>query len=208
MRRIKLAVLISGTGSTLENLCEKSKSGELSADVSVVVSTRANVLGVERAKKRGIPTCVIHPKKFPNLQAFSDAVFEALTPYAPDLVVMAGFMSKLRIATAYADRVINVHPALLPSFGGQGMYGHHVHEAVLKHGCKVSGCTVHFVDNEYDSGPIVAQQPVDVLDDDTVESLAARVQAAERSLYPAAIQWFAEGRLKLQGTRVRVLKAL
>lgn len=204
MARIKLAVLLSGSGSTLENICEHSAAGKLDADVSVVVSSRLKVLGVERAKRRGIPVFVVSHKAHPDLNDYSNAIFEHIRPYAPDLVVLAGFMSMLKIPAAYSNRVINVHPALLPAFGGKGMYGHHVHEAVLKHGCKIAGCTVHFVDDHYDQGPIIAQQAVDVKDDDTVETLAARVQQAERELYPKTIQWLAEGRLRLQGRRVLV----
>lgn len=202
MARIKLAVLLSGSGSTLENICEHSAAGKLDADVSVVVSSRVNVLGVERAKRRGIPVFVVSHKKHPDPVQYSNTIFEHIRPYAPDLVVLAGFMSMLKIPAAYSNRVINVHPALLPAFGGKGMYGHHVHEAVLKHGCKITGCTVHFVDDHYDQGPIIAQKAVDVKDDDTVETLAARVQQAERELYPKTIQWFAEGRLRLQGRQV------
>lgn len=202
MARIKLAVLLSGSGSTLENICEHCAAGTLDADVAVVISSRLNVLGVERAKRRGIPVFVVSHKKHPDVADYSNTIFEHIRPYAPDMVVLAGFMSMLKIPAAYSNRVINVHPALLPAFGGKGMYGHHVHEAVLKHGCKISGCTVHFVDDHYDQGPIISQKAVDVKDDDTVETLAARVQEAERELYPKTIQWFAEGRLRIQGRSV------
>lgn len=208
MARIKLAVLLSGSGSTLENICEHSAAGKLDADVAVVISSRLNVLGVERAKRRGIPVFVVSHKKHPDVADYSKTIFEHIRSYAPDLVVLAGFMSMIQIPAAYSNRVINVHPALLPAFGGKGMYGHHVHEAVLKHGCKIAGCTVHFVDDHYDQGPIIAQKAVDVKDDDTVETLAARVQEAERELYPKTIQWFAEGRLRIQGRRVVLQSAI
>lgn len=202
---IRLAVLLTGKGTTLENLFQKRDAAQLSADVVVVVSSRADAYGLERARKRNIPALTIERKKFVLPEDFSAAIFEQIEPYKPDLVVLAGFMSLLKIPNAYAHRVINIHPALLPSFGGKGFYGDKVHESVLKTGCKVTGCTVHFVDNEYDQGPIVAQKAVPVLADDTVETLAARVQAAEREVYPEAIQLFAEGRLKIDGRIVNVL---
>ncbi|MFA6240640.1 MAG: formyltransferase family protein, partial [Candidatus Hydrogenedentales bacterium] len=121
-----------------------------------------------------------------------------------DLVVLAGFMSLLDIPADFENRVINVHPALIPSFCGKGMYGHHVHEAVLAYGAKVSGCTVHFANAKYDEGPILLQESVPVLEDDTPDTLAERVQAKERELYPKAIQLIAEGRVRVEGRRVRI----
>jgi formyltetrahydrofolate-dependent phosphoribosylglycinamide formyltransferase len=205
MPRLKLAVLFSGSGSTLENLCEQSSRGALDADIAVAVSSRSNVQGIERAKKRGIPVFVVSRKKAANIESFSEEVFETIRPFAPDLIVLAGFMSMLKVPAAYAGKVLNIHPALLPAFGGHGMYGHHVHEAVIKKGCKMTGCTVHFVDDHYDEGPIIAQIGVEVRDDDTIESLSKRVQAAERELYPQVIQYFAENRVRLDGHRVRIL---
>jgi phosphoribosylglycinamide formyltransferase 1 len=149
---------------------------------------------------------LIEKKKFKDSETFSKAIYEALAPYKPDLICLAGFMSLLKIVPAYQNRVVNVHPALLPAFSGKGFYGHHVHEAVLKNGCKVTGCTVHFVDDQYDHGPIILQKEVGVLPDDTVESLAARVQAAEREAFPQAIQLIADGRLKIiEGRRVEIV---
>ena len=204
---IRLAVLLTGNGTTLENLFQKRDVGQLSADVVVVLSSRPDAFGLERARKRNIPAVTVERKKFVLPEDFSAAVFEQIEPYKPDLVVLAGFMSLLKIPSAYAHRVINIHPALLPSFGGKGYYGDKVHESVLKAGCKIAGCTVHFVDNEYDQGPIVAQKAVPVLPDDTVQTLAARVQAAEREIYSEAIQLFAEGRLKVDGRIVTVQPA-
>lgn len=196
MANLRVAVLLSGSGTTLENLFEKRDAGKLSVDIVVVVSSRADAYGLERARRRGVPALVVERRKHKETDEFSAAVFGAITPHKPDLVCLAGFMSRLRIPTGYEGRVVNVHPALLPAFGGKGFYGHHVHEAVLRAGCKVTGCTVHFVDAEYDHGPIIAQRAVSVTAGDTVESLAARVQAAERELYPEAIQLIAEGRLR------------
>jgi phosphoribosylglycinamide formyltransferase 1 len=207
MNRLKLAVLLSGSGTTLENLFEKRAEGMLDAEVAVVVSSRADAFGLERAKNHGVPGITVERKKFPSAEPFSATLFSAIAPYKPDLIVLAGFMSLLRIPPQFEQRVVNVHPALLPAFGGKGYYGHKVHEAVLKHGCKISGCTVHFVDNEYDQGPIILQKAVPVLAGDTVDALAARVQEAERELYPQAIQLLAQGRLKIKDRRVEIVPA-
>ena len=137
--------------------------------------------------------------------AFDAALESAIRPYAPDLVVMGGFLSLWHVPADWQGRVINVHPSLLPAFGGKGFYGERVHRAVLEAGVKVTGCTVHFVDDEFDHGPIVAQAAVVVEDDDTPPTLAHRVQEAERRLFPACIRLFAEGRLRIDGRRVRVL---
>ena len=203
--RLRLAVLLSGSGTTLENLAQKRSAGQLDADIVVVVSSRAEAFGLERARKHNIPALTVQRREHHGIEDFSQAIFKALNPYKPDLVCLAGFMSRLKLPPAFTQRVVNVHPALLPSFGGKGFYGHKVHEAVLKFGCKVSGCTVHFVDDQYDHGPIIAQQAVPVLPEDTAESLAARVQEAERELYPRAIQLYAKGRLKIEGQVVKVL---
>ena len=192
---MRIAVLLTGSGTTLENLFERHAAGSLSAEVVVVLSSRTDAYGLERARRRNVPSLVVERRQFQSIEAFSTAVFAALAPYRPDLICLAGFMSLLRIPEGYRRRVLNVHPALLPAFGGQGFYGQHVHAAVLHAGCKSTGCTVHLVDNEYDHGPILAQQPVPVLPGDTIETLAERVQAAERELYPQVIESFAQGRL-------------
>jgi len=201
---MKIAVLLSGSGTTLENIFEHVERGELPVEVAVVVSSRADAYGLERAKKRGVPTHVLPRKRFATLGEYTEAVFAPVRASGAGLVVMAGFMVQVGVPDDYRDKILNVHPALLPSFGGKGMYGHFVHEAVLEHGCKVAGCTVHIVNDEYDRGPIVMQKCVPVLDDDTPDTLAGRVQAAERELYPLAIRAFAEGRLKVDGRRVTV----
>lgn len=188
--KLRLAVLLSGNGTTLENLLEQSADGRLHAEVMVVVSSRAKAFGLERARRRHVPAVSVERKDFsgPDAMArFSDKIFAAVAPHHPDLVCCAGFMSRLKIPPDYEGRIINIHPALLPDFGGKGFYGHHVHEAVLQAGCRHTGCTVHFVDDEYDHGPVIAQQEVPILPGDTPEVLAARVQAAERELYPKVI---------------------
>ena len=202
---LALAVLLSGTGRTLENLLAQIERGDLAARVAVVISSRPGVRGLELATARGIPAHTIERRRFADDEAFSDAVYAALAPHQPGLLVAAGYLRKLVIRPEWANRMMNIHPSLLPAFGGRGMYGHHVHEAVLAYGVKLTGCTAHFVDNEYDHGPIILQRAVPVLEDDTPDSLAARVFAEECRLYPEAIRLFAAGRLAVEGRQVRIL---
>jgi formyltetrahydrofolate-dependent phosphoribosylglycinamide formyltransferase len=205
MANLRVAVLLSGSGTTLENLFVKREAGALHADIVVVVGSRAGAYGLERARQRGVPAITVARRKYSSVDEFSRAVFAAVEPFEPKLICLAGFMSLLQIPPEFEQRIMNVHPALLPAFGGKGFYGHNVHEAVLKHGCRVSGCTVHFVDNDYDHGPIIMQKAVPVLSEDTSETLAARVQEAERELYPLAVELFAQGRLKVEDRSVRIL---
>lgn len=200
----RIVMLLSGTGSTLENLFEKIEKAELSAQIVAVISSRENVLGLERAQKRNVPAIALVPKQFENNDAFNDALWDEIRKHKPDLVVLGGFMTLLRVPEDFQHRIMNVHPSLVPSFCGKGMYGHRVHEAVIEYGVRVSGVTVHFVDNEYDHGPIILQEAVPIFDSDSPESLAQRVQAKERELYPRAIQLFASGRLKVHGRHVRI----
>ncbi len=199
---IRLAVLLSGSGTTLQNIIDRIDRGEIDATVAGVVSSRPGVFGLERAKKHGIPAAEVVRKEYASHEAFNTALWTTVRGFSPDLVVLAGFMSLIDVPADYQNRIINVHPALIPAFCGHGMYGHHVHEEVLRYGAKISGATVHFVDTEYDHGPIILQGTVPVLDHDTADTLAERVQALERELYPQAIQLFAQGRLRVRGRRV------
>lgn len=190
---LRLAVLISGGGSTLQNLWEHVSDGRLrGVEIALVISSRREVRGVAIARDAGLPTEVIRVRDYPDMPAFSEAIADALDRAAVDLVVMAGFLCLWHIPPRYTGRVLNIHPAPLPNFGGKGMFGRHVHEAVLNAGRTTSGCTVHLADNEYDHGPVIAQQTVGVAPDDTPETLGARVQAAERELYPRVIQEVAD----------------
>jgi phosphoribosylglycinamide formyltransferase-1 len=173
--------------------------------VVAVGSSRADAYGLERARQRGVPTFVVPSRKFKDAARFGDAVFKELARHHYDLLLLAGFMCLIRIPPELEGRVMNIHPALIPAFCGKGYYGHLVHEAVLHHGVKVTGCTVHFVDNVYDHGPIILQKAVPVLDDDTPDTLAARVFEAELVAYPEAVRLFGERRLRIEGRRVRIL---
>jgi phosphoribosylglycinamide formyltransferase-1 len=187
-------VLISGSGSTLRNILELQHAGRLPARVAGVVASR-KCSGLDHARDFSVPWAVVRRGKPFDVEDFSARVTAQLDEWQPKLVVFGGFLSMYHAPQRYP--AINIHPALLPGFGGKGMYGDHVHEAVLEAGCKISGCSVHFVDAQYDTGPIIAQRPVPVLDDDTVETLGERVRATERELYPEVISWFAAGRVEL-----------
>jgi phosphoribosylglycinamide formyltransferase-1 len=204
---LNLAVLLSGSGRTLENVQQAILAGRLNARVVVVVSSKSEAYGLVRARQHGLDAVAVPRRDYPDLQGFNAAMNAVLAHYPVDLVVLAGFLSLYQPPLALVGRVMNIHPALLPAFGGQGLYGDRVHRAVLAAGVKLSGCTVHFADACYDHGPIILQAAVPVYDDDTVESLAARVFAAECELYPQAIQLFAEDRLRVEGRRVRILPA-
>jgi phosphoribosylglycinamide formyltransferase 1 len=203
-KRLRLGVLLSGGGRTMLNILEDIQQQRLGAEIVCVISSRSTVAGVTRAQDAGLPVEITRKKDYPDIDGFSRRLEEQLDAAQVDLVVQAGWLCLWKIPASYENRVMNIHPALLPCFGGQGMWGHHVHEAVLAAGCKVSGCTVHFCTNEYDSGPIIVQRTCPVQDDDTADTLAARVFQQECMAYPQAIQLFAEGKLQVEGRTVRV----
>jgi formyltetrahydrofolate-dependent phosphoribosylglycinamide formyltransferase len=202
---IRLAVLLSGGGTTLQNFLDRIGDGRLRAKIVMVVSNKADAFGLERAKRSGIRTTIVERKKCPSVEEFSQKIFDNCRESKADLICMAGFLQLIRIPDDFAGRVMNIHPALIPAFCGKGFYGHHVHEAALEAGVKVSGCTVHFADNVYDHGPIILQRTVPVLGNDTEDTLAARVFEQECEAYPEAIRLFAEGKLKVEGRKVRIV---
>ena len=204
---MRLAVLVSGGGTTLQNLLDRCADGRLPAEVVIVIASRADAFALERARKVGIEAVVVDRQASGSLEEFSRRIFEYCRRANADLVCLAGFLQLVQVPVDYLGRVMNIHPALIPAFCGKGYYGHRVHEAVLASGAKVSGCTVHFADNEYDHGPIIVQRTVPVLDDDTAETLAHRVFVEECEAYPEAIRLFAESRLRIEGKRVRILFA-
>lgn len=191
---LKLAVLISGGGRTMVNIAECIDRGELNAEIVVVVGSREGIGGLDLAREMGIETRALSRKGFGSVEEFSEAMWEVIRESGADLVCLAGFMSLLLVDEEYAGRVINIHPALLPKFGGKGMYGHHVHEAVIAAGETESGCTVHYANNEYDSGEIICQRRCPVLPGDTADELAARVFEQECLAYPEAIGKIEKGR--------------
>ena len=193
---LNLGVLISGGGRSLQNFIDLIAAGKLDAKIAVVVSSSDDAAGNDRARKAGIPLVVVERKRYPSSELFSDRVTKALDAYPLDLVLLAGFLHLYTFPEKYRGKVMNIHPGLLPKYGGKGMYGHHVHEAVLKAGEKESGCTVHFADHRYDHGPMILQKTVPVKPGDTPELLAARVFEAECVAYPEALRLFAAGKLK------------
>jgi phosphoribosylglycinamide formyltransferase 1 len=198
----RIAVLVSGGGRSLENLAERISARELDCEIGLVLSNSAVAKALERAERLGLPRAVVSHREFPDATEFSRRVFAEIETSRAELVVLAGFLRLLVIPPRWLGRVINIHPALLPAFGGKGFYGHRVHEAVLAAGERVTGCTVHYVTNEYDAGPVLLQRRVDVRADDTADTLAARVFEAEKLALPEAIALHLSGAVRLEGSRV------
>ncbi len=208
---LAIAVLVSGAGrgSNLAALIAACQSGQIPGRVALVIGTRSDAPALEHARAAGSAVSVVSPRKYEGDAAgYAAALLRVLQRQKIGLICLAGYMLRLPapVIAAYPDRIMNIHPALLPLFGGQGMYGENVHRAVIESGMMVSGCTVHFVDEAYDGGPIIAQAAVPVLDDDTPQTLGARVLQQEHLIYPRAAQWFAEGRLRIEGRRVRLIE--
>lgn len=204
MAKVSLGVLISGGGTNLQAIIDAIEAGRLDARVELVLSNRSDAHGLARARNHGIPTEVLNHKEFASREAYDEAVVALLRARGVDLVVLAGFMRLLSpvFVKAYSNRIMNIHPALLPSFPGL-----HVQQKAVEHGVRFSGCTVHFVNEECDEGPIIIQAVVPVFSDDTAEMLAARILEQEHRIYPRAIQLYAEGRLRVVGRRVVIERA-
>ena len=200
---LRLGVLFSGTGRTLENLTACCRQGSCPGEVVVAICSHPTAPGIERGRSLGVPVEVIDFRV--GEEAFQDALEDRLVAAAVDLVLLAGFLRPFRIAERYRGRVMNIHPSLLPAFGGRGFYGAKVHRAVLAAGERRSGCTVHFASELYDGGPIILQRVVPVLPGDTEDTLAQRVFLEECKAYPEAVRLYSEGRLVREGERVRVL---
>lgn len=201
---LRLGALISGGGRTLVNIVDRIEEGSLAASVELVISSRATVTGVKVAAQRGLDVRIAARRDFTNEERLHDAITSWLIERHIDLVCLCGYLRWLRIDEPFQGRVMNIHPALLPEFGGRGMYGLAVHRAVLAAGRKFSGCTMHFVDDQYDHGPIILQRVCPVQDGDDEHSLAARVFDEECLAYPQAIDLFASGRLRLVGGRAQI----
>jgi phosphoribosylglycinamide formyltransferase 1 len=200
---LRIAVLLSGRGTTFERFVAERDAGRLDVEFTGVISSRPGAQGLERARRHGIPAHVVSRKEFRDEHAFNDALHAVLAANPPELLVLAGFLSRIELR-GYNGRAMNTHPALIPAFCGKGFYGERVHRAVLEYGAKVTGATIHYCDEQYDTGPVILQRAIDVLEDDTPASLAERVAAVEYELYPRAVQLHAQGRLVVEGRRVRV----
>jgi len=201
-------VLVSGSGTNLQSIIDSIESGYLSSKIAVVISSHSNAFALERAKKYGIPNFVVKPRNFSSRQDYEDEMINILKKHKVDLVVLAGFIKVLspHFVKAFPNRIMNIHPALIPSFCGDGFYGDKVHKAVLDSGVKITGATVHFVDEGTDTGPIILQKAVPVYDDDTVDSLGQRVREIEHQIYPDAIKLFEQGLIDIKGRRVFIKK--
>ena len=202
MRKVRIAVLVSGGGTNLQTLIDAADKGDIKGEIAAVISDNENAYALERARKHGIKAIYINRKQL------AERLMAELQKLNIELVVLAGFLSILdrEFVKAYEGRIINIHPSLIPSFCGKGFYGERVHKAALEYGVKVSGATVHFVDEGTDSGPIIFQEAVPVYFEDTSETLAARVLQVEHKLLPAAVGLFCEGRLRIEERKVKILK--
>jgi formyltetrahydrofolate-dependent phosphoribosylglycinamide formyltransferase len=203
-KKLRLAVLISGTGRSLKNFIDRISAGTLFAEITVVVSSTSNAAGLQYAEEESIPIEIIERSQYDSLTEFSAANFNVCRAAGVDYVILAGYLRFLEIPKDFENRVLNIHPSLIPSFCGKGYYGNIVHAKVLEYGVKVSGCTVHFVDQVYDNGPIILQKVVEVLEDDTPDILNARVFAAECIAYPEAVSLLAEGRVSIRDRIVKI----
>ena len=203
---MRLAFFASGGGSNVQAILDAIAAGALDARPVLLVSDRDGIGALDRAAAAGIESAVLPPRDSADEAAFGDALLGALHGAGADTIALAGYLKKIPapVVSAFAGRILNVHPSLLPAFGGPGYYGRRVHQAVLDAGCRVSGATVHLVDAAYDTGPIVLQECVSVLDDDTPETLATRVLAVEHKLFPRALALLAAGRIRLDAGRVRL----
>lgn len=200
-KRTSIGVLVSGSGSNLQSLIDHIDQGALDADIRLVISNNPHAFALERCRKHGIPTLVVNHCDFPSRELFDRRMIELLNDAGVELVVMAGFMRILssEFFRAFPQRIMNIHPALLPAFPGT-----HVQQKAIDYGVKFSGCTVHFADEGVDTGPIILQAVVPVYDEDNAESLAARILREEHRIYPQAVQYYAEGRILIEGRRVKI----
>lgn len=206
MQKVKIGVLISGGGTNLQALIDNIEKGLINGEIAVVISDKKGVYGLERARKHGISAIEIDKREFNDRNDFMKAIINELEGHEVELVVLAGFLSILSsdFIEKYRNRIMNIHPSLIPAFCGKGYYGQRVHKAVLEYGAKISGATVHFVDEGADTGPIILQEAVKVEEGDTPESLAARILNVEHRLLPQAVKLYCEDKLIIDGRKVRI----
>jgi len=208
LKKLFLGVFASGRGSNFKAILEAIREGRLDAEAKLLLSNEQDAGALSVAKNYGVPTVIVSKTDFSSRELFVETMLSTLKDHGVGFIALAGYMKKvpLEVLFAYRNRIVNIHPALLPSFGGKGLYGCYVHEAVLARGCKITGVTVHIVDEVYDHGPIVAQRCVPVEEGDTPESLAARVLKVEHQIYAETLQLFAEGRVEVRENRVLIKK--
>lgn len=206
MPQLKIGVLISGSGTNLQSLIDNVEKGKIDGKITVVISNKADAYGLERARKHNIKAVYVNQKEYEDSESYNEAVLKELKNCGVELVVLAGYLKILsrHFIETYKNRIINIHPSLIPSFCGKGYYGLNVHEAAVNYGVKVSGATVHFVDEEADSGPIIIQETVKVDYTDTPETLQKKVLKIEHKILPQAVKLFCEGRLDVVGRKVEI----
>ncbi|HHY13392.1 MAG TPA: phosphoribosylglycinamide formyltransferase [Thermoanaerobacterales bacterium] len=206
MAHINLGVLVSGGGTNLQAIIDSIEEGKIKGEISIVISSNEKAYALKRAEIHGIPNIFIDSKNFKNQIEYEEHIVRILKAYDIDLVLLAGFMKVLSpvFISEFRNKIMNIHPALIPAFSGKGFYGSRVHKAVIEYGVKISGATVHFVDEGTDTGPIIIQEVVPVLDDDTVDSLAERVLEVEHKIFPEAVKLFSENRLLIRGRKVLI----
>jgi formyltetrahydrofolate-dependent phosphoribosylglycinamide formyltransferase len=207
MSRLRITFLVSGNGTLFEAIATRCRAGELNAEPVLLISSNPDAAALERARRLDVPRLVLQRKTFDADADFTRAMLRAMTDHETNFVCLAGYLKLVptEVVRAFAGRMLNIHPALLPSFCGKGMYGRRVHEAVIEYGARISGATIHLVDEEYDHGPIVLQRAVFVRPDDSAETLEKRVHEIEYELYVAAVRLFAQDRVRIEGRRVTIL---
>ncbi len=206
MSQVKIAVLVSGSGSNLQALIDKINSGYIKGKIEIVISSKEDVYALERAKNNGIEALYIGKENYPEREERTNRIIQVLEEKNIELIVLAGYLNILEksLVDKYKNKIINIHPSLIPSFCGKGYYGRKVHSAVLDYGVKLTGATVHFVDEGADTGPVILQKVVAVDFDDTVDTLSQKVLKIEHELLPEAVKLFCEGRLEVVGRRVKI----
>jgi phosphoribosylglycinamide formyltransferase-1 len=206
MPQVKIGVLISGSGTNLQSLIDNIETGNIKGRIAVVISNRKDAYGLERARQKNIDAVYIRQKDYESFEIFNDAIIDELKRHNVELVVLAGYLKILtsKFIDEYRNRIINIHPSLIPAFCGKGYYGIKVHEEVIKYGVKLSGATVHFVDEEADTGPIIIQEAVEVSYEDTAETLKQKVLKIEHKILPLAVKYYCEGKIQISGRKVKI----
>lgn len=206
MPQVKIGVLISGSGTNLQSLIDNVENGSINGVISLVISNKKDVYGLERAKQSKIDAIYLNAKEYENFDKYNDAVIEELKNHGVELVVLAGYLKILtsKFIEEYKNRIINIHPSLIPSFSGKGYYGIKVHEAVIDYGVKISGATVHFVDEGADTGPIIIQEAVEVKSDDTAVTLQQKILEIEHKILPLAVKYYCQGKIQISGRKVKI----
>ncbi len=206
MPQVKIGVLISGSGTNLQSLIDNIETGNIKGKIAVVISNRKDAYGLNRARQKNIDALYIRQKDYESFEIFNDAIIDELKRHNVELVVLAGYLKILtsKFIDEYRNRIINIHPSLIPAFCGKGYYGIKVHEEVIKYGVKLSGATVHFVDEEADTGPIIIQEAVEVGYEDTAETLQQKVLKIEHKILPLAVKYYCEGKIQISGRKVKI----